>query len=87
MAPAVPSDGRSARRGRLMPYAIDPATGKQRRGFARMSPETRRQVASKGGAAQAPSDRAFSRDRELAVAAGRKGGLARGATPITGGEA
>ena len=70
-----------------MPYAIDPATGKQRRGFSRMAPDKLRQVASKGGAAQAPSKRAFSRDRELAVAAGRKGGLARGAVSVTGGEA
>lgn len=47
---------------------------KARRGFAAMSPERRKAVAALGGAAQAAEDRSFSRNRDLAVAAGRKGG-------------
>jgi len=50
--------------------------GKQRRGFACMDPERRREIARKGGASVRPDNRSFSRDRDLASAAGRKGGEA-----------
>lgn len=55
---------------------IPPLPPKQRRGFALLSPERRREVASKGGGSVPPSKRSFSRDRALAMAAGRKGGEA-----------
>lgn len=55
---------------------IDPATGKQRRGFAAMDPEKRRLIAAKGGAGMPAHKRSFSKDRSLAAAAGRKGGEA-----------
>ena len=54
-----------------------PAEGKKRRGFAAMSLEKRREIAAKGGAAIRSASRAFSKDRNLAREAGRKGGLAR----------
>ena len=47
----------------------------KRRGFGSMSPERRKELATKGGKAIKPENRAFSRDRELAAKAGRKGGL------------
>lgn len=49
---------------------------KQRRGFAAMSPEKRREIAAKGGANVPAHKRAFSRDRELASIAGSTGGSA-----------
>lgn len=49
---------------------------KQRRGFAAMDPEKRREIARKGGTAVDPSRRSFALSFELAVSAGRKGGLA-----------
>lgn len=51
------------------------AGGGQPRGFARLSPERRREIASMGGKSVAPADRAFSKDRYLAAAAGRIGGV------------
>lgn len=59
-----------------MPHPIDPATGRQRRGFACMSPERRREIAASGGAAQPADKRSYARDRALAVSAGSKGGQA-----------
>lgn len=47
---------------------------KSKRGFASMSPELRRIIAAKGGAATPPHKRAFSLNPALAVEAGRKGG-------------
>jgi hypothetical protein len=44
------------------------------RGFARLSPERRREIARLGGAAIPPEKRSWSTDRALAAAAGRKGG-------------
>ena len=44
------------------------------RGFALLSAERRREIASMGGKSVAPEDRAFSKDRNLASAAGRVGG-------------
>jgi general stress protein YciG len=48
---------------------------KQRRGFACMTPERRREIAMRGGASVKPESRAFSKNRELAIEAGRKGGM------------
>ena len=48
------------------------------RGFASMDEERQRAIASKGGQRVPNEKRSFSRDRELASAAGRKGGQARG---------
>ena len=47
---------------------------KARRGFASMSAEQQRQIASKGGKAVPTERRAFSQDKALAAEAGRKGG-------------
>lgn len=44
------------------------------RGFASMDPDRRREIASKGGRSVPDDRRAYSQNRELAVAAGRKGG-------------
>jgi hypothetical protein len=49
---------------------------KLRRGFASMSVEKRKQIAAMGGASVRPEQRSFSQNRDLAVAAGRKGGSA-----------
>lgn len=46
------------------------------RGFAQMTPERRREISRKGGIAQPGSAKSFSRNHDLAVAAGRKGGQA-----------
>jgi general stress protein YciG len=46
------------------------------RGFAKMDPERVREIASMGGKALPNEARAYSRDRALAVKAGRKGGKA-----------
>ena len=48
------------------------------RGFASMDPAKQREIASKGGASVPDEKRSFSQDRELAAAAGRKGGQASG---------
>lgn len=52
----------------------EPEKPKLRRGFAVMSPERRKEIATKGGASLRPEQRAFSQNRELAVEAGRRGG-------------
>ena len=44
------------------------------RGFASMSQERQRQIASMGGKAVPDGKRSFSQNRQLAAAAGRKGG-------------
>lgn len=46
------------------------------RGFAAMAPERRREIAAKGGASVPGEKRSFTRNRDLAVQAGRKGGEA-----------
>ena len=51
-------------------------TTKKPRGFACISPERRREIASLGGKAVRPEDRSFSKDPKLASEAGRKGGQA-----------
>lgn len=47
---------------------------KSKRGFASMSPEKRAAIASMGGKAVKPENRAFAKDLGLASSAGRKGG-------------
>lgn len=54
-----------------------PPRPKQRRGFAAMSPEKRREIASRGGKAAHEQGRGHEWDSEAARAAGRKGGRAR----------
>jgi general stress protein YciG len=51
---------------------------KSKRGFASMSQERRRAIASMGGKSVPTEKRSFSRRRDLASEAGRKGGLAPG---------
>jgi general stress protein YciG len=45
------------------------------RGFASLTPERRREIASKGGKSVPAEKRSYSMNRELAAAAGKKGGL------------
>lgn len=47
---------------------------KRRQGFAAMDPEKRREIARKGGASVPAYKRSFSKYRDLAADAGRKGG-------------
>lgn len=54
----------------------DEAPKKQRRGFAAMPIERRREFARMGGSAVNPANRSFSKDRALAAEAGRMGGTA-----------
>jgi general stress protein YciG len=54
----------------------DDKTHKSKRGFAAMSPERRREIAAKGGAAVPAEKRSFSKSRDLAAKAGRTGGSA-----------
>lgn len=49
-----------------------------KRGFASMDLERQREIASKGGRSVPAEKRSFSQDRELASAAGRKGGQSTG---------
>ncbi|HEV2604394.1 MAG TPA: KGG domain-containing protein [Microvirga sp.] len=48
--------------------------GTSKRGFASMSPEKQREIASKGGKSVPSDKRSFSQNRDLASEAGRKGG-------------
>lgn len=50
------------------------AIKKKHKGFACMTPERVREIASKGGKSIPAEKRSFSRDRELAARADRKGG-------------
>ncbi|EHM01198.1 hypothetical protein HMPREF9946_02202 [Acetobacteraceae bacterium AT-5844] len=50
-------------------------SGVKRRGFASMTPERRREIASLGGKSIPAEKRAFSVNRKVAADAGRKGGL------------
>lgn len=49
-------------------------SGKSNRGFASMDEEKQREIARKGGKSVPPEERSFSKDRELASEAGKKGG-------------
>jgi len=48
--------------------------GKSNRGFASMDENKQREIASKGGKSVPPEERSFSKDRDLASEAGKKGG-------------
>ena len=61
--PAVPVDGEQ------------PVRRKERRGFASMSPEKQREIASKGGRAAHTKGTAHEWTSEEARSAGRKGGM------------
>lgn len=50
--------------------------GTSNRGFAAMDEAKQREIARKGGASVPDEKRSFSQDRNLASAAGRKGGEA-----------
>jgi uncharacterized protein len=54
--------------------------GRGKQGFASMDPKRRAETARRGGAAVPADKRAFAQDRDLAVRAGRLGGLARRGT-------
>lgn len=49
---------------------------KSKRGFASMSPERQREIASRGGKSVPADKRSFSQSVELAAKAGQKGGRA-----------
>lgn len=53
------------------------------RGFAKLSPERRREIARKGGLSVEPQERAFSRSPDLAARAGRLGGETRKTQGVT----
>lgn len=53
-----------------------PAQGKSNRGFASMDAAKQREIARKGGESVPDEKRSFSQNRDLASAAGRKGGEA-----------
>lgn len=46
----------------------------KQRGFASMDPERRAELARKGGLSAKPENRPFSKDKDLASRAGKKGG-------------
>ena len=58
-----------------MAFSPNPDVRRSTRGFASMAPEKQRAIAAKGGRAIAADKRSFSKDRDLAREAGRKGGL------------
>lgn len=49
---------------------------KMNKGFRAMDPDRQREIARKGGASVDAANRSFSKNRELAKAAGSKGGKA-----------
>lgn len=53
-------------------------SGSSNRGFGSMDEDKQREAASKGGQSVPAEERSFSKDRELASEAGRKGGEAKG---------
>ena len=53
-------------------------SGSSNRGFGSMDEQKQRDTASKGGQSVPAEERSFSKDRDLASEAGRKGGEARG---------
>ena len=50
------------------------AVPQKRKGFASMSPERLKEISTLGGKSVPAESRAFSRNRELAIAAGKKSG-------------
>ncbi|HEX4179470.1 MAG TPA: general stress protein [Caulobacteraceae bacterium] len=59
-----------------MPHQDGSTHTPARRGFAAMDKDRQREIARKGGASVPDEKRSFSQDRDLAAAAGRKGGEA-----------
>ncbi len=59
----------------VAPRPANRTGGKSRRGFAAMSPETQRRIASEGGKASHASGRGHRFTADEARDAGRKGGL------------
>ena len=59
-----------------MSQQSETAHGKSGRGFASMDRTKQREIARKGGESVPNEKRSFSQNRELAAAAGRKGGEA-----------
>lgn len=57
--------------------SVETGMPRSRRGFAAMNPERRREIARKGGASVPGEKRSFSKNRDLAASAGRKGGEAK----------
>jgi len=51
-----------------------PNQGTSERGFASMDEDRQREIAGKGGQNARDDERSFSKDRELAAEAGRRGG-------------
>lgn len=51
-----------------------PSPGVKRRGFASLTPERRKEIATIGGQSVPEEKRSFSQNRDLAREAGRKGG-------------
>src|ERR671912_1547752 len=68
----------------------EPGARKERRGFASMSPEKQREIASKGGRAAHQKGTAHEWTSDEAREAGRKGGMAsrggRGKLPVSSGQ-
>jgi len=54
--------------------------GSSNRGFASMDEDKQRDTASKGGRSVPDEERSFSKDRELASEAGKKGGQSHGSS-------
>ncbi len=54
---------------------FDNVESKPARGFARLSPEQRKELGRLGGRSVDPKNRFFTKNRDLASAAGKKGGV------------
>jgi general stress protein YciG len=55
-------------------YVMPNQNNTSNRGFASMDEDKQREIASKGGKSVPDEERSFSKDRDLASEAGRKGG-------------
>ncbi len=65
-----------ASQAKTAPAAGKTSSGKSNRGFASMDAAKQREIARKGGESVPDEKRSFSQNRDLASAAGRKGGEA-----------
>jgi general stress protein YciG len=59
-------------------YVMPNQNNRSNRGFAFMDEDKQREIASKGGKSVPDEERSFSKDRDLASEAGRKGGESSG---------
>ncbi len=57
-----------------LPHKEDAVGEKQKRGFAIMTPERRKEISQQGGASVRREKRTFAKNPKLATEAGRKGG-------------